>query len=146
MSFSLKNDSLIEFVYLFIRCNKNKFFLRNINNTDRNGVNKQKTQTKDLEKDNIGKAGGVQLWAWMLLKFGFLAVQEKQVMTSTPFLTWDLSRNRKQPGFFKKMLYDNKLKVKKISLNVAQLLQKLVLSRTWNKVPAILKISCSFWD
>ena len=57
MSFSLKNDSLVEVVYLFIRCNKNKFFLRNINNTDRNGVNKQKTQTKDLEKDNIGKGG-----------------------------------------------------------------------------------------
>ena len=42
MSFLLKNDSLVEVVYLFIRCNKNKFFLRNINNTDRNGVNNQK--------------------------------------------------------------------------------------------------------
>ena len=58
MSFILKNYSLVESVYLFIRWNKTKFFLRNTYNTDRNGVNKQNTHTKHLEKDNIGKGGG----------------------------------------------------------------------------------------
>ena len=48
---------LLEIVYMFIRCNKTKFFLWNTNNTDRNGVNKQKTHTKHLEKDNIRKGG-----------------------------------------------------------------------------------------
>ena len=58
MSFVLKNLSLVENVYLFIRCNKTKFFLRNTNDTDRNGVHKQNTHTKHLEKDNIGKWKG----------------------------------------------------------------------------------------
>ena len=57
MSFLLKNYSLVESVYLFIRCNKTKFFLRNTNNTDINGVNKQNTHTKHLEKDDIGNGG-----------------------------------------------------------------------------------------
>ena len=56
MSFLLKNYSLVESVYLFIRCNKTKFFMRNTNNTDRKGVNKQ-THTKHLQKDNIVKMG-----------------------------------------------------------------------------------------
>ena len=55
MSFLLKNYSLVESVYMFIRCNKTRFFLRNTNNTDRNGVNKQNTNSKHLEKDNNGK-------------------------------------------------------------------------------------------
>ena len=57
MSFLLKNYSLVESVYLFIRCNKTRFFLQNTNNTDRNGVNKQNTHThtKHSKKDNIGK-------------------------------------------------------------------------------------------
>ena len=121
MSFLLENYSLVESAYLFIRCNKTKFFLRNTYNTDRNGVNKQSTHTKHLEKDNIGK-GGVQLWAWMLSNFCFLTVQEKQVMTSTLFWTWDLWRNRNQLGFFEKILYANELKVKKVLLNVPDLL------------------------
>ena len=59
MSLLLKNYSLAESVYLFIRYNKTKFFLRNTNDTDRNGINKQNTHTEHLEKDNIGK--GIQL-------------------------------------------------------------------------------------
>ena len=39
-------------------------------------------------------------------------------------------KKQKTAGFFQKILYDNKLKVKKISLNVPELLQKIVLSRT----------------
>ena len=58
MYFLLKNYSLVESAYLFIRCNKTKFFLRNTKNTDRNGVNKQNTHTKHLEKDNIKKGRG----------------------------------------------------------------------------------------
>ena len=34
------------------------FFLWNTNNTDRNGVNKQKRFTKHFEKDNVGKGVG----------------------------------------------------------------------------------------
>ena len=60
MSFLLKNYSLVESVYLFIRCNKTKFFQRNAINTDRNYANKQNRHTKHLEKDNIGSRG-VQL-------------------------------------------------------------------------------------
>ena len=55
MSFLLKNYSLVESVYMFIRCNETNFFLQNTNNTDRNGVNKQNTHSKHLEKDNTGK-------------------------------------------------------------------------------------------
>ena len=55
MSFHFKTYSLVESVYLFIRCNKTRFFLQNTNNTDRNGVNKQNTHTKHLDKENTGK-------------------------------------------------------------------------------------------
>ena len=64
MSFLLKNNSLVEGIYLFIRCNKTKFFLRNTNNTDRNGGNKQNTHTKHLEKDNIWKGGSKYEPGW----------------------------------------------------------------------------------
>ena len=46
--------SFLLVIYLLIRFNKTKFFLRSINNTDRNGVNKQNKHTK--EKDNTGKS------------------------------------------------------------------------------------------
>ena len=58
MSFLLKNYSLVERVYLFLRRNKTKFLLQNTNSTDRNGLHKQNTQTKHLAKDNIGEGGG----------------------------------------------------------------------------------------
>ena len=57
MSFLLENYSLVESAYLFIRWNNTKFFLRNTYDTDRNGVNKQNTHTKHLQKDNAGKGG-----------------------------------------------------------------------------------------
>ena len=57
MCFLLKNYSLVESVYLFIRYNKTKFFQQNTIDTDRNGVNKQNRHTKHLEKDNIGREG-----------------------------------------------------------------------------------------
>ena len=113
---------LLEIVYMFIRCNKTKFFLWNTNNTDRNGVNKQKTHTKHLEKDNIRKGGGFQLWACMLLNFQFLTVQEKQVMTST-LLNLRFFKKHK-PAFFFEKVYANKLKVKKVSLNVPNFCRK----------------------
>ena len=50
MYFLLKNYSLLESVHLFSKRNKTKFFLRNTNNTDTNGANKQNTQTKHLER------------------------------------------------------------------------------------------------
>ena len=57
MSFLFKNYSLFEVVHLCIRCNKTKFFLWNTNNTDKNGVNKQNTHTKHLEKNKTRKGG-----------------------------------------------------------------------------------------
>ena len=41
MSFLFKNYSLAQVIYLLIRCYKTTSFLRNTNNTDRIGVNKQ---------------------------------------------------------------------------------------------------------
>ena len=142
MSFLLKNNSLVEVVYLFIRCNKTKFFLWNTNNTDRNGVNKQNTYFKHLEKNNIGKEGGAQLWAWMLLKWISDSAREASNDVNT-FLKLRFIKKQKQVVFFDKILYSNKLKVKKVSLNVPQLLQKKVLSRTLKIVTAILKNPCS---
>ena len=61
MPFLFKNYSLVEVIYLLTRCYKTRFFLWNTNNTDRNGVNKQKkkththTHTKHSEKYNTGK-------------------------------------------------------------------------------------------
>ena len=124
MSFLLKNYSLVESVYLFIRCNKTKFFLPHTNNTHRNGVNKQNTHTKHLEKDNIGKGGGganyepgcfciFVFWQckrskeWRQHFFELAIYEETETETSC---------------FLKKILYANKLKVKKVSLNVPDLL------------------------
>ena len=55
MPFLFKN-SLVNVIYLLIRCYKTRFVLWNTNNTDRNGVNKQNTHThtKHSEKDNTG--------------------------------------------------------------------------------------------
>ena len=113
----------VEFVYLYIRCNKTKFFLWNTHNIDKNGVNKQNahTRTKQLEKDNNGKGGGVPTMSLAASEFLFLTVQKKQVMTSPLFWTWDLSPNRNQL-FFEKILHVNELQVKKVSLNVPDFL------------------------
>ena len=58
MSFHFKTYSLVESVYLFIRCNKTRFFLQNTNNTDRNGVNKQNTHTPNTQRKITLKKGG----------------------------------------------------------------------------------------
>ena len=42
MSVLFKN-SFVKVIYLLIRCYKTRFVLRNTNNTDRNGINKQHT-------------------------------------------------------------------------------------------------------
>ena len=115
MCFLLKNYSLVESVYLFIRCNKTKFYQRNTINTDRNGVNKH------LEKDNIGMGGPtMSLDAFEFLFFDSAREASKNVNT---FLNCRLSRNRNQLGFFfEKTFYANVLKVKNVSLNVPDLL------------------------
>ena len=61
MSFLLKNYSVVESVYLFIRCNETRLFLQNTNNTDRNGVNKQNTHThipNTSRKITLERVGG----------------------------------------------------------------------------------------
>ena len=124
MSFLLKNYSLVKSVYLFIRCNKTKFFLPNTNNTHRNGVNKQNTHTKQIEKDNIGKGGGGG--GSILDAFEFLffhrARQARNDVNTFLNLRFMKKRKQKPAGFFKKILYPNKLKVKKVSLSVPDLL------------------------
>ena len=62
MSLIFKNYSLAEDTYLLIRLNKTKFFWWNTNNTDRNGINEQNTQThtKHSKKDSIGN--GSLVW------------------------------------------------------------------------------------
>ena len=57
MYFFLKNYSPEEVAYLLIRCNKTKFFLRNTNNTDRNDLNKQNTQTHTHQTSK-------EIWHW----------------------------------------------------------------------------------
>ena len=57
----------------------------------------------------------------MLLNFCVLIVQEKQVMTSTVF-ELEIYQETEASCFFEKILYVNMLKVKKVSLNVPELL------------------------
>ena len=121
----LKKYLLAEIVYLFIRCDKTKFFLWNIN-----------------RKITLERAGGVKLWAWMLLNFCSLTVQEKQLWRQH-FFELEIYQEAENSCFVKKILYTNELKVKKVSLNVPGLLLKIVHSRTWKKRPAISKILCS---
>ena len=49
------NYSLAKVIYVFIRCHKARFFLRNTNNTDRNGVNKQNRHTDTETHTHIRK-------------------------------------------------------------------------------------------
>ena len=83
MSLLFKNYSLVEVVYLFIRCSKTKFFLLNTNDTDKNGVNIQNTHThththtKHLEKDNTGKEGGSSYEPGCFLIFVFDSAKEE---------------------------------------------------------------------
>ena len=94
-----------------------KFFLWNTNNTDKNGVNRQNAHThihtKHLEKDNIGKGGGVPTMSLAASEFLFLTMQKKQVMMSP---------------HFEKISHVTELQVKKISLNVPDFLLKILSS------------------
>ena len=82
MCFLLKNYLLIESVYLFIRCNKTKFFQRNTVNTDRNDVNKQSRHTKHLEKDSTGRGvPTISLHAFEFLFFDSARKASKDVDT-----------------------------------------------------------------
>ena len=110
MSFLLKNYSLVESVYLFIRCNKIKFFPRNTNDTDRNGVHKQNTHTKHLEKDNIGKGGPtMNLSAFEFLFFDSAREASNDVNT---FLNLRFIKKQEPAVFLRKyyMLTSSKLR------------------------------------
>ena len=107
MSFLLKNYPVVESVYLSIRYNKTKFFLQIIL-IKMVQINKTHTHTHthrpNTQRKIILERGWVQPWTWMLLNFCFFTVQEKQVMTSTLFWTWDLSRNRNQLLFWENII------------------------------------------
>ena len=101
---------LVQSVYLFIRCNKTKFFLRNTNNTDRNGVPKQNTHTKHLEKYNIGKGGPtMSLDAFEVLFFDSEREASNDVNT---FLNLRFIKEQKLAVFLRKyyMLTSSKLR------------------------------------
>ena len=92
----------------------------NTNNTDRNGANKQNTHTKRLEKHNIEKGGPtMSLDAFEFLFFDNAREASNDVHT---FLNSRFIKKQKPAGFFQKILYANQLKVKKVSLNVPELL------------------------
>ena len=55
MSLLFKNYSLAEVIYLLIRFSKNKSFLWNPKNADKNGVNEQNRNTTPRAKDNFWK-------------------------------------------------------------------------------------------
>ena len=111
MSFLLKNYSLVERVYLFLRRNKTKFLLQNTNSTDRNGLHKQNTQTKHLEKDNIGKGGGatMSLDAFEFLFFDSARETSNDVNT---FLNLKFIKKQEPAVFMRKyyMLTSSKLR------------------------------------
>ena len=93
-----------------------KFFLRNTNYTDRNGVDKQKTHTKHLEKDNVETGGPtINMDAFEFLVFDSAREASNDVNT---FLNFRFVKKQKTAGFFlfEKVSYANKLKVKKVSL------------------------------
>ena len=48
--FSFQKLCACKVIYLLIRCYESRFFLWNTNNTDRNGVNKQKTHTPNTQR------------------------------------------------------------------------------------------------
>ena len=50
MSFLFQNYSFVKIIYQLIRCYKTRFFSRNTNDTDRNGVNKQNTHATSTER------------------------------------------------------------------------------------------------
>ena len=111
ISFLLKNYSLVENLYLFIRCNKTKFFLGNTNNADRNGVHKENTHTKHLEKDNIGKGGAtMSLDTFEFLFFDSAREASNDVDT---FLNLRFIKKQKSAGFLRKyyMLTTSKLRM-----------------------------------
>ena len=111
MSFLLKNYSLVERVYLFLRRNKTKFLLQNTNSTDRNGLHKQNTQTKHLEKDNIGKGWGatMSLDAFEILFFDSARETSNYVNT---FLNLRFIKKQEPAVFLRKyyMLTSSKLR------------------------------------
>ena len=126
MSFLLKNYSLVESVYLFIWCNKTKFFQWNTINTDRNDVNEQNRHTKHLEKDNIGRGGGGSNYGpgcfWIFVFSDSAREASKDVDT---FLNLRFIKKQKPAGVFLGgggIFYANELKVKNVSLNVPDLL------------------------
>ena len=50
MSFLFQNYSFVKIIYLLIRCYKTRFFFRNTNDTDGNGVNKQNTHATSAQR------------------------------------------------------------------------------------------------
>ena len=112
MSFLFKNYSLEEVVYLLIRWNKTKIFLWNTNKSDRNGLNKQNTQTKHLEKDNTGKKGEGVVPTMHASEFLFFDSTKEARNDFNTFSNWRFIKKQKPTAFWKKyyMLTCSKLR------------------------------------
>ena len=68
MSFLFKSCSLVKVIYLLVRFCKTCFFLWNLNNTDRNGVNKQITHTHTETHTQTHLILLRKIWTWPFLK------------------------------------------------------------------------------
>ena len=85
MSLLFKNYSLVELMYLLIRFNKNKSFLWNTNNTDRNGANEQNAHNIHREKYNFWKS-------WLVLVIHlFTEHPPSPFYQPTPLFLWENS-------------------------------------------------------
>ena len=117
MSFLFKNYSLVEVVYLSIRCNKFNFFLWNTSDTDRNGVNKKITPTNTQKKITLEWGSPtVNLDASEFLFFDSAKESSNEV---TAFLNLRFITKQKLV-FFEKIWHANELQVKMVSLNVSE--------------------------
>ena len=104
MLFLLKNYSVVESVYLFIRYNKTKFFQRNTDNTDRNSVNKKKTYTPNSQRKITLEMEGptMSLDAFEFLFFGSVREASNDVNT---ILNLRFMKKQKPAGFFLRNYY-----------------------------------------
>ena len=88
MFFLFKNYSLVKVLYLLIRCcYKTRFFLWNTNNSDRNGANKQNTNTPNTQRkitlERVSKYENK--WYPPFLK-------QPRILTAPPF-SWEKSES-----------------------------------------------------
>ena len=99
-----------------------------------------KTHTPNTQRKITFEKEGDPTMSLDAFEFLFFNSAREACNDVNTFLKLRFINKQKPAGFFEKILYANELKVKKVSLRVPDLLQKIVLSRTCKKLPAISKI------